>query len=444
MEKTEYFPRKKLFEEVQDLVASFYSKGNSYLTEQSSIYNSMLSAEGIRDDFYYPLLLMSMLSGIGSILKYSDSIIGKMNNARVRRKDISLEEFKGDIDIEEYVKRNYIDRVKPKEYPSIVKESTYQVPEYQLTLWILKHCEEMYHYIFMYFEANKGVSVFDKSRDYCTKLHCYSSIMQKRYGVNYGTHETYYSLKKKVIYRYRNRKVLSRVYLELIYYYERILQLKGIDFTAPETLEIIDHSELFDDRLFEIWLIKKSAQLLADRCAVSYDEISYLPLYEARKRNTYSAAICTSDCRIEILFQNRKSYMPKEKLKWYSIINGEIEEIGAIPDLVFLKYDSCGVRTKIVLVDAKNRMWTFSSSMQSIKNEVVQQIYIQDNFEDLFKDEYHSMLIAHNNVELQSRKFKHKDHPDYEIDVISLDFNEDSIKASLEFYANDLCSYLGV
>ena len=136
--------------------------------------------------------------------------------------------------------------------------------------------------------------------------------------------------------------------------------------------------------------------------------------------------------------------MPKEKLKWYYCEDGKIEEIGAIPDLVFLKYDSQDHLAKIVLVDAKNRTWTFANDMQKIKDEIVQQIYIQDNFEDIFGEEYYSMLVAHNIEKYQSRKYNHKDHPKYEIDVISLDFSEHNLIPSLEYYGNDLCAYLGV
>lgn len=96
MEKIEYFPRKKLFEDVQELVASFYSTGD-YFTNQSSLYSSILSEDGIKDEFFFPLLTLSMLSGINNIIKLSDSIIRNMNNMRVRRKNTSVEDFKGEI-----------------------------------------------------------------------------------------------------------------------------------------------------------------------------------------------------------------------------------------------------------------------------------------------------------------------------------------------------------
>ena len=443
MEKIEYFPRKKFFEEVQELVATFYSTGD-YLTNQSSLYSSMLSDSKIKDDFYYPLLMMSVLSSINGILKLSKSIILNMNNMSIRRKVSSIEEFKGEIDIEEYIKRNFIEKASPKEYPSIISISTFQVPEYQLTLWILKHCESIYHSIFLNLGQGYGISVFDKSHQNCEQLHRLSSLIQKKYGVSYSKRESYYSLKKKVVYRYKNRKLLSRNFIDLINYYERVLKLKGINMDSPEVLEIIDHSESFDDRLFEIWLIKESVKLISQRCSILHENIQYIPLFKARKNNTYSVALNAKDYRIEILFQNRKGFMPKEKLKWYYNNDGNIEEIGAIPDLVFLKYDTNNILNKIVLVDAKNRTWTFANDMQKIKNEIVQQVYIQDNFEDIFREEYYSMLIAHNIEKHQSRKYNHKDHPHYEINVISLDLKESNMYTSLKKYAYDLCSYLGV
>ena len=121
------------------------------------------------------------------------------------------------------------------------------------------------------------------------------------------------------------------------------------------------------------------------------------------------------------------------------------DEIGAIPDLIFIRYptDSDDAE-QIVLVDAKNRTWTFSH-MEPIKNEIVQQIYIHDNFMTLFEERYCSMLVAHNIEELQTRKYYHKDKSGYEIDVISMDMkNEAELNSSLEKYVEDLKEYLDI
>lgn len=87
--------------------------------------------------------------------------------------------------------------------------------------------------------------------------------------------------------------------------------------------------------------------------------------------------------------------MPKKDLKWfYWTDDGKQDEIGAIPDLIFIRYaDGSDDPEQIVLVDAKNRTWTFNH-MEPIKNEIVQQIYIHDNFITLFKDQFCSMLVA--------------------------------------------------
>lgn len=124
--------------------------------------------------------------------------------------------------------------------------------------------------------------------------------------------------------------------------------------------------------------------------------------------------------------------------------NGSQKEIGAIPDLVFLKYEQCMEKpSHIVLVDAKNRTWTFDR-MEPIKAEIVQQIYIHDNFICLFKDRFCSILLAHNVESLQTRRFYHKDKPGYEINVLSLDLNEGMIDLSLRKYVDDLSEYLEI
>ena len=83
--------------------------------------------------------------------------------------------------------------------------------------------------------------------------------------------------------------------------------------------------------------------------------------------------------------------------------------------------------------------------MEPIKNEIVQQIYIHDNFITLFKDRYCSMLVAHNIETLQTRKYYHKDKSGYEIDVISMNMeNESELNNSLEKYIEDLKEYLDI
>ena len=133
-------------------------------------------------------------------------------------------------------------------------------------------------------------------------------------------------------------------------------------------------------------------------------------------------------------------------MKWfYWTDDGKQDEIGAIPDLIFIRYaDVSDDPEQIVLVDAKNRTWTFNH-MEPIKNEIVQQIYIHDNFITLFKDRFCSMLVAHNIEALQTRKYYHKDKDGYEIDVISMNMkNERELNNSLEKYMEDLKNYLDI
>lgn len=444
MDKAQYFPRKKLFEEVQELVATFYSSGD-YMTDQASDYATMLDADGGKDEFYYALLLLSLLPSVRQLVRLTDKIVRNMRHIRVKRKVTSVDEFAGVIDMEEYIRRNNVEKASPKEYPSIISVSTFQLPEYQLTLWILRHCENMYGQIFSALGDNQGVTVFDQAHLYRDHIRANAGIMQKKYGVSYSRRESYHSLRKKVVYRYKNRKILSSEYKGLIRLFERIMSLKGIDVDAKNSLDIFDHTDRFDDRLFEIWLIRRSSELIAKKAAAGIENIEYTPLARAQKHNTYSALIPCAGFRIEVLFQKRKGFMRKEELKWYWDDEGKMKEIGAIPDLVFLKYEN-GIDTpqEIVLVDAKNRTWTFPGDMQRVKGEIVQQIYICDNFASIFPDRYKSILVAHNVEGYQTRKYYHKDKPGYEIDVISLDFNEPQINSSLDKFGAELCRCLGV
>lgn len=445
MDKAEYFPRKKLFEEAQDLVATFYSTGD-YISENASEYASMLTKEDEKDEFYYCLYLLSMLSSTNELLKVVEHIVKSLNSSRVRRKVISIEEFQGEIDIEAYIARNYVEKVSPKEYPSVIKCSTFQMPEYQLTLYIIRRVEEIYHSIFKILGDNKKVTAFKMAHRYCDRIKKNGLLLRRKYGVDYKRNETYLSLKKKVIYRYRNRKILNKDFKFLIKLFEKMIQLKGIDLSSSEALDVLEHYPEFDDRLYEIWLIRKSTEMLARSMEAATGMVTYNPLFKARKNNESVVALTGNGYRIEILFQNRKKLMPKKDLKWfYWTDDGKQDEIGAIPDLIFIRYaDGSDDPEQIVLVDAKNRTWTFNH-IEPIKNEIVQQIYIHDNFITLFKDRFCSMLVAHNIEALQTRKYYHKDKSGYEIDVISMNMkNERELNNSLEKYMEDLKNYLDI
>ena len=445
MDKVEYFPRKKLFEESQDLVATFYSIGD-YLSEDASEFASMLSQENEKDEFFFCLYILSMLSNTNDLLKVVERIVKSLNSYRIRKNVVSIEEIQGEIDIETYITRNYIDKVWPKEYASVIKYSTFQMPEYQLTLYIVRQVEKIYHSIFKVLGDNEKVTSFKIAHKYCDRLQKNGLILRRKYGIDYKSRETYLSLKKKVAYRYRNRKILSTDFKILLQLYEKMIQFKGVDLSSTEALDVLEHYPSFDDRLYEIWLIRKSSEMLAINMGIDKEAIKYNPLFKARKNNESVVVLLGKGYRIEILFQNRKKFMPKEDLKWfYWTDDGKKEEIGAIPDLIFIRYpEDSDEAEQIVLVDAKNRTWSFSH-MEPIKNEIVQQIYIHDNFITLFEEHYSSMLVAHNIEMLQTRKYYHKDKKGYEIDIISMNMkNEDELNNSLLKYIEDLKEYLNI
>ena len=240
MDKVEYFPRKRLFEESQDLVATFYSTGD-YISENVSDYATMLTKEDEKDEFYYCLYLLSMLSNTSNILRVIEHIVKGLNSFRVKRKVTSTEEFLGDIDIETYIARNYVEKTSPKEYPSIIKCSTFQMPEYQLTLYIIRRIENIYHAIFRVLGDNEKVTAFKMAHKYCERIKKNGLILRRKYGIDYRSRETYLSLKKKVIYRYRNRKIVNGDFKTLIQLFEKMLQFKGIDLESTETLDVLDH-----------------------------------------------------------------------------------------------------------------------------------------------------------------------------------------------------------
>ena len=447
MDKNEYFPRKQLFEQSQDLIATFYSKGQ-YLSENTSEYNSMLSQEGSQDEFYYCLYLLSMLSISSHLIRISKKILKNMNVFRVKQAVISTEDFIGELDIEEYIKRNYVEKSFPKMYPSIIKNSTYQTPEYQLTLYILKDCIHIYKTIFEVLGTPEKVTIFSIARKNMSELIAISQALQKRYGISLNNKDNYTSLKRKVVYRYKNRKIINNDYKLLMRIYEQMHSLKALDISSGFATELFDHFESFDDRLFEIWLLRVSAERLAQKIT---GKVAYTPLHQTRGKNKPAACISNETMRFEVFFQNRTSIMPKKDLKWYWYDENPEDEIGAIPDLVFLKYINGKADFEhTVLVDAKNRFWNLKDDMQRVKKEIVQQIYIQSSFSKIFKNHFHSILVAHNPEDYQIKKCRHKDHKEpkennpFEISAISLGLNNTCLESSLDSYINQLGKYLGL
>lgn len=442
-EKLEYFPRKAMFEEAQDLIATFYSSSEKNFTEEKLDTATFLDEDGNVDTFYYNLLLFALISSLDGIIKLSSKIIRNIKFSKIIKKVNSNDEILGEIDIERYIQKNYVEKVFPKEYPSIVKMSTYQIPEYQITKYIMDQCALLLIKLFDILGYNRyvKVGVFTKASREKNELERNSSSLRNKYGVNYRNSDSYLYLKKKVIYRYRNHKIIDKSYLRLMKLYENIFKFNGLNFDSDMSYEFFQVSPDFDDRLFEIWLLKKLSFNIAER---SNGMTKYTPLYKARESKSPAIIVEVGRIKYEFLFQNRVGLLDNEHLKWYFYENGKKNKIGAIPDIVVRKVEDGVDKPLMVLLDAKNRTWNIPEDTARIKPEVVQQIYIQSNFTFLFEENFKSVLIAHNIRGYQKRIFRNLDNENFEISATSLDFRDSNyIKASLESLTDDLLNYLG-
>lgn len=439
-EKEIYFPREKFFVEAQDLIASFFSTGN-YFTENIEKAESYLSTEENKNDFFYSLLFFSLISNSKLLIQKYESILKHMKSQRRKKISYSEEQIIGDIDIDKYVQKNYLEKNERKIYPSIIHYSNYQLPEYQLSLLILIYYENFLSFFLAKFKNESSSLFFKTAFSVLKRFSQIRIILQSKYGINYNNNETIPSLIKKVEWRYRSKKIVEKYFIQLINLYKDISILKGIDLSSSLFLDYIKYDISFDDRLYEIWLLKITIDYLHKYIDTS--TVSVIPLYEARKKNIASAIISAEDYDVEIYYQNRKHLLSKEELKWYWNKNGTKERIGAIPDIVLIKKMKVeNSEPIIVLLDAKQRKWEFEYDMQRIKGEIVQQIYILDNFRNIFANDFKSVLIAHNNSEFQTRKYFSEDNENYIIDVISLNLNIDKIDDSIIQYMNDIIIYL--
>ena len=439
-EKEIYFPRERFFVEAQDLISSFFSTGN-YFTEEIEKTQSYLSAEGKQDDFFYSLLFFSLISNSKKLIQKYELVLKRMKSQRKKKISYSEEQINGDIDIDKYIQKNFIEKNERKIYPSIIHYSNYQLPEYQLSLLLLVYYESFLSFFLTKFKKESSSLFFKTAFSVLKRFSQIKIILQSKYGINYNNNESISSLIKKVEWRYKSKKIVEKHFLQLISLYREISSLKGIDFSSSFFLNYIKYDISFDDRLYELWLLKETINHLHKY--INNSDIRVTPLYEARRRNTASAMITSEDYDIEIYYQNRKHLLPKEELKWYWNRNGSKERIGAIPDIILVKkMKHQAAAPIIVLLDAKQRKWEFEYDMQRIKGEIVQQIYILDNFRNIFTDDFKSVLIAHNNSEFQTRKYFSEDNDNYIIDVISLNLNEDKINDSIIQYMNDIILYL--
>jgi len=250
-DKEIYFPRERFFTEVQDLISSFFSKGN-YFTEDIQKSNSFLTnEESTQNDFYSSLLFFSLISNTSLLLQSYELILRHIRSQRKKRIVYSDDIIIGEIDIEKYIQKNRIEKNDRKIYPNIVHYSNYQLPEYKLALAIIIYYEHMLD-LFIEKYRNESSSLFFKTAySLIKKLNQIKINLQKKYGIE-NNNENIPSLIKKVEWRYKSKKIQDKTFLQIIRLYKDISNLKGIDLSSKIILDYIKHDISFDDRLYEL------------------------------------------------------------------------------------------------------------------------------------------------------------------------------------------------
>lgn len=430
LDKIEYFPRDKFFIEVQDLVSSFFSKGN-YFNNETSSFDSFLSTEKKSDnDFFNCLYLFSLISNSHILLNYLNEALKHMKSTRNKRVINSVDLINGELEIEQYIQKNKIEKNDKKIYPVIEHYSIYQQPEYQFALYITNNFIRLLERSIIPFKRMSDSLFYKEAILLIRKLNKISLLYKNKFGIKIKAGETSSSLIQKIEFRYKNHKITNKIYLQLIQIYKKIMSLKGINFFSKIIIDYLKYNIDFDDRLYEIWLLRKIVENI--KIVNPNFKITYIPLFQARVEKKPCVFINSPEIDIEIIYQNRTQLLDTKKLKWYWINDGKEEYIGAIPDIAIrINFKNHENQNKILLIDAKNRSWEFDKNMQNIKSEVVQQIYILDNFRDTFPNDYKSILVAHNINHYQNREFLYKDNKNYNINVISLDLRDEQLQESL-------------
>jgi hypothetical protein len=450
LDKLNYFPRRNIFEETQHLVASFFSAGD-YQTDYDDITKSLLTDEADDENkaFYYSLFLLCLVANLEKTNKLIHKIIKSLRQHRREVHFFAEDLSSGELDIDRYIQLNKLVKNPEKQYPLKKMQTTFQVPEYQITAKIIANLLHLIEFSLKQIDVYQETAVIKETISLGKTLRQFQLVLKQRYKVSFSHKDTYIRLKHKVRKRYRNRKIINPIYNELIQLYESLLSLKGLAKLPINKIDFRMFNEKFDDRLFEIWLFYKVALFLGDRVKKA-SGLKFYPLFKARKENLPAVEIYTDHETYQVWFQNRKRFIQHADIKWaYVDQAGRERSLDAIPDIVVIRINPAdqqnppAILGTPILIDAKNRSWDIEADFASIKPEITHLVYVWDNFKNLFHDEFKAILVAHNPDQYGERDFYHKDYKDdVRIKVMSLQLTEGNLTNIDSGYLNGFSMYL--
>lgn len=397
-----YFPREELFKDVNYIISSYITRGN-YLDNNYNSSNLSTSTNSKYEEIFPYLYASSLVTYLDSINKLLFNILKNINKNKKSKLHYYTNDIVGELDIDEYIQINKLERRIQTIYPCNNTYSTYQIPEYQYTLKCVDTLLQLS------INTNKNLSrliknnyldsiIEKKLREYIRILYKYKRRLTKIYGIHITKKDSLKSLWTLVLNRYHTRKIIDNIYLDLHDTLNNILSIKGIDINNIYTKKIMSYNSSFDDRLFEIWCIDKIKNIIKHRLNINDSNIITNPLHKNLSDPIFK--LFTPLFTYELWFQNGTSIFERSDLEWTYTkpLSTDRKPMYIIPDITLIKKDIVSNTSKKIIIDAKNRNWDLNS-LGTVKDEIIKFIYIKENFKK--SEDFTGILISHNNTEHQ-------------------------------------------
>lgn len=413
-----YFPREKLFTDVNYIISSYITKGN-YL--DNSYENSNLSSftNSKYEEIFPYLYASSLITNLDNINKLLSSILKNINISRKSQLFYYTDDIVGDLDVDEYIQINKLSKEIKTIYPCNSTYSTYQIPEYQYTLkcvdTLLQLSINTNKQLSMLIKYNYTDSIIEKKlKEYISILYKCKRKLTKTYGIKFTKKDTLKSLWDLVLNRYNTRKILDNTYIDLHDTLNSILTIKGIDMNNIYTRKIMSYNSSFDDRLFEIWCIDKIKNIIQSRFNIHDTDVITNPLHKNLDEPIFK--LITPSFIYDLWFQNGTSIFERSNLEWTYTkpLSTERKPMYIIPDITLIKTNIKSNTSKKIIIDAKNRNWDLNS-LGTVKDEVIKFIYIKENFKET--EDFTGILISHNNT---GHQFSYSHNKSNDNDVIGI------------------------
>ena len=365
----------------------------------SEVSNNVVASSNIQE-IDWKIFLRILLANIETVSEALAKIEKNISFSYDEKRIISSGGIKGKLLVDEYVKNKTMVRL-PKEYPCLIKEKSFNTPENEYIMFIVKALSEKL------FELLENLEKLTKGNE--TEIQLlretldYYEALSRRYPFN---NITCVDIRTRAFPPEKINSVYTRLakgkirnayaYQSLFEWYEKFLQ-HGFAWLNTETVNMIIYDEQFTNKLFEIWCLYKIIQKFkTDFGMTIIDENALCPGLE-----NYVCKLLTIDgAFVEVYYQKGKGLYWDDQYKqnWHYIRSKRNGDLIGIPD-ISIKY--IGETENITLIDLKNRVRSGGDNSEEIYKVIGYfsnfSAYLKDKYDSEFKNQ--AVLIFRNDID---------------------------------------------